>query len=84
MRWFWGAFISVFVLHSFSQFMAWSIADKGERQSQFWQVVSFPLFYLQPALADADFWTLAVLNSLVWALFAGLIVARITRLAKTQ
>lgn len=57
-------FLGFLSAHWIAQFVAWSQAERG-RAPVLWGVLSFPL--VRGSLADQYFWTMASLNSALWA-----------------
>jgi hypothetical protein len=71
-----AAFATVSALHFLLQFAAWTLADSPQGTKIPWKIVSFPLFYLLHSWATLYFWMVAVLNSIVWGMAAGLFPRR--------
>ena len=61
-------FLGVLAVHGIAQFFAWAYAENGGIVARtLWNILATPLIHLAGSLADQYFWTVAFLNSLIWA-----------------
>ena len=80
-------FISIFVVHSVVQFMAFAIADSPTHSSALmrllWSVLAAPLFPLLASLMNESFWLgqsvwiIGIANSVLWAAVLTYITVRL-------
>jgi hypothetical protein len=71
-------FFGIFAAHWVAQFVAWSYAERSGRMEVqvLWKILAAPLVDAAGSLADQNFWTVASLNSALWAVVMTYLIAR--------
>jgi len=71
---------AVFTVHSVAQFGAWATADTPSGGRILARVLMFPTFAVAGSLADRWFWPTFVVNSVLWASAATVLIWKVLRL----
>lgn len=72
-------FLTIFIVHSVGQFIAWSYADSPLRSGgsmMLWKILATPLFHVTGSLANYHFWVIGIANRVIWAEFLTYVIVR--------
>jgi hypothetical protein len=71
-------FFGIFAAHWVTQFVAWSYAERSGRMEVqvLWKILGAPLIDVAGSFADRNFWAVASLNSVLWAVVLTYLIAR--------